>query len=225
MGITRARIVLACVVAAVSVALVVTPSAMAAATTKKQERRQNTAISKAGTAIKGLKKSTGILAADLKHAQGQVDVLVALSDALPPILTQLGDGLNALKAALESPTGGLIGLNNARPQFGAWDKNGTFIDGTGAHPPGVGPNGNATKAGTGTYILNFNNNVASRFMVLTLFPTGGVGLVGSAVNCSASTKPCGTDTSPDHILVLWQSSTTAAPTDPANGFEVAAISG
>jgi hypothetical protein len=240
MGITRARIALACVVAAVSLALIVTPSAMAAATTIKQERAQNTAISKANTAIKNLKKTAGKLGADIKHAQSQVDVLVALSDALPPILTALGDGETALKngllavqAALQDPTTGLVGLNNARPIIGA----ALCSSGTCAVAPGS--EFTIKRGGAGTYVLSTVRlglpvDVSQRVVEIT-------GIVGSkgegtgffqAVNCLASATATATcksilsvDPSGADVLVTTQADTGSSVVSADRDFQVAMIAG
>jgi hypothetical protein len=166
------------------------------------------------------------LTTTLGSVSGAVSTITASAPTVQSALTQLAAGLTALKNAVQDPITGLVGLNNARPQFGAFKADGTLIDGTGAHPPAKGPSANAPNPSAGKYIVDFGNDVSARFLSVTSFPTGGVPVVGSAVNCSASTMPCtAADTSPNHVLFLFQNSTNGAPLNPANGFEAAALSG
>jgi hypothetical protein len=221
----RSRVAIAVVTAALIASVAVGTAATSAQTprahaaSKKSERAQNKAIRKALKAAKSL-------GTQLTTTNKNVSTLQTLAGGLPAVLTQLGDGLKALQTALQDPTTGLVGLNNARPQFGAFAASGAIIDGTGKHPPAKGPSANATHtASTGQYIVDFGNDVSARALVLTLFPTGGVPDVLSAVNCASPGAPCSTDTSPNHVLVVSQNSTTGAPTDPTNGFEITALSG
>ena len=251
---TRARTVLACVAAVVSVAVVVPPIAAAAtkpATSRKKEARQDrtlkshrTAINKANFNIQILQAGAATLAADLAGAKTTLGTLQTLATGLPPILTQLGTGLTAINTALQDPTTGLVGLNLARPQFGAFNAAGVIQGGTGQVTGGSGPKANAVKGSSGPpdidglYVVDFGNDVSKRVYSVNVFPLGPTSLggggttpTGEALNCAASVTAsaiCGavegvsSDTSPSHVLVqIGDGSSGGAP----NGFSVTAFSG
>lgn len=155
--------------------------------------------------------------------------------AITSINGQLSAGAAALVAinnALTNGTTGLVGLNKARPQFGAFQANGTIIGGTGQVSGASGPSGNAvgTHAIPGLYVIDFGNDVSSRFYSINPFPGGaGAGVpqatdcatTGVAATCAAAEGSGTPDSSPNHVLVEFG----GGGTNPANGFEVAALSG
>ena len=146
----------------------------------------------------------------------------------------VGPALEAIDAALNDETTGLVGLNLARPQFGVFDGTGNFLGGTGT--VASGPDDDAVRVGAGTYVVDFNNDVSERVYTVTVAPTGGAGLTVAAVNClAAAADPtidgaCDAaaggdpaDPHPDQVFVLLQNSTNAAPTDGT--FTITALSG
>jgi hypothetical protein len=199
---------------------------------KKAEKKQNQAIKTnkqsldvLTTKVTNLGTTVGTISAAVSTiTSGAATIQTALT-TIGSTLTTIGAGLTALKNAVQDPTTGLVGLNNARPQFGAFTSTGGFIAGTGANPPAKGPSGSASNPSAGKYIVDFGNDVSARFVSVTPFPTGALPVIASAVNCSVASMPCtGADTSPNHVLVLFQVGS-GAPTSPANGFTVAAFSG
>jgi hypothetical protein len=238
-----------------------------APTSLTQERRQNSQllaqarkITRANTAIATLRRSATTLGTDLATAKTDIGGLKTLAGGLPSVLSQLADGLTkagagltalqagltTIQGALQDPTTGLVGLNNARPQFGAFSATGVIVGGTGQTPPAKGPSANATKgpsggAGTdfdGLYVVDFGNDVSKRVYTVNVFPYGplggggaGAAPTGSATNCAASptasalcgaAASAGPDTSPNHVLVqIGDGSSNGA----ANGFSLMATSG
>jgi septal ring factor EnvC (AmiA/AmiB activator) len=178
------------------------------------------------------------LKTNVSGAQGDITTLktnvgTAQSD-ISTLKSELAAGATALtqlSTAIQDPTTGLVGLNHARPQFGAFQSNGTIIAGTGQVSGASGPSTNAT-VGTGGfanfYVVDFGNDVSSRFLSVTDFPTGALPVSSSATDCAASAgasslcqgvESAGSpDTSKNHVVVQFSGS-------PAGGFEVAAISG
>jgi hypothetical protein len=163
---------------------------------------------------------------------GLVALQGALQNTVSPALTALSNGLTSINAALQNPTTGLVGLNNARPQFGAFNgADGAIIAGTGQVTGAKGPSTSASNPADGRYIVDFGNNVVQRFLTVTPFPTGGAAVVGSAVNCDANATaeascealgdPAGGN--PNHVLVVIQRTNDSAPVDAT--FAVSAISG
>jgi hypothetical protein len=230
-----------------------------------QERRQNSQllaqarkITRANTAIATLRRSATTLGTDLATAKTDIGGLKTLAGGLPSVLSQLADGLTkagagltalqagltTIQGALQDPTTGLVGLNNARPQFGAFSVAGVILGGTGQTPPAKGPSANATKGGSagpdidGLYVVDFGNDVSKRVYTVNVFPyaptsVGGTGATptGSATNCAATPTAsaicgavagAGPDTSPNHVLVQIGDGSSSGAT---NGFSVMATSG
>jgi hypothetical protein len=236
---TRVRMALVCAIAAIGLTgVVVLPVASATTkppTTRAQEKRQNKGLKKAAKNISQAKSNISSLSSGLSTAQNQINTLIQLSNQLPPILTQLTDGLTAINTALQNPTTGLVGLNNARPQFGVFDTDGTILGGTGLSG-GSGPSADATEGAgilAGMYVVDFGNDVSKRVYSVNVFPQGPgtPAPTASAVNCAASTSYsalCKTvegaahpDTSPNHVVVQIGDGTAASPTP----FSVTAFSG
>jgi hypothetical protein len=228
----RLRIVLGCLVAVAAVAAVVVSSA--AAKKPSRERRQNNTLSRHNKEIKRANTAIKSLGLGLSTAKTNIGKLQTLSAALPAVLTQLGNGLTAINTALQDPTTGLVGLNHARPQFGAFNSAGVIQGGTGQASGGSGPSGNATVNGgiPGVYVVDFGNDVSKRVYSVNVFPYGpGTATPsGAAANCAANSSTstlCGTvegvtsDSSPNHVVVQVGAGTAAA----TNGFSVAALSG
>jgi phage-related tail protein len=242
----RAGTALVCATAAVGLtAVVMVPVASATSkppTTRAQEKRQNKGLKKAANQIStaqkdisSLKSSSSSLSSGLSTAQSQIKTLMQIADALPPILTQLGDGLTALKGAvtsintaLQDPTTGLVGLNNARPLIGAVASNAAV---SGSEFELVGHLANVPAAGLGAYLLSFVNgagtptDVSKRVYELTSPNPAQLGTVFTATNCSNSgvTPLCtalnGGHTDDDATDVLIVTSA------PSADFQIAAIAG
>lgn len=239
----RAMTVLVAVVLVASFAIA--PSVSGAAAKKK-----GNPITKLSKRVTALRRTVNTLATNLKNVTNTVNqgipiitqLVTGLQQAsagltaLKTALTTVGNGLTTLSTAVQDPTTGLPGLNGARSQFGAFTTTGTFISGTGAHPPAKGPSGDATEGGApvaNAYVVDFGNDVSARFLSVTQFPTGGASTnrVGMAVDCAASAAAstlCGTvaggapDSNPNHVVVQFGSVTSGA----ADGsWEIAAISG
>ena len=186
----------------------------------------------------------------IESLEKTVATIVAGVPTITSALTQLQDGLLQLKAALEGDvtdafediedalndsTTGLVGLNLARPQFGAFNTVGTFQGGTGpvngADPP-HGPDGNvAGRSGT-VYVVDFNNDVSQRMYTVNVFPgtnPAAPALPGGAVNCALAAATCnaiaaGTGNT-SHVLVKVGSGAQAVDGTEFGGFSVTAISG
>jgi hypothetical protein len=190
-------------------------------------------------AINGVDGRVTAVVANLAVVKATVDAIVA---GVPAIV----NGLTAINAALTNTTTGLVGLNLARPQFGAFNPDGTIIAGTGQHPPAGGPATNAKQANiaalgglSGMYVVDFANDVSSRFLTVTFLPTApGATPAGSpaqAVSCASSDAAgglcfaienagaAGLDKDNRKVAVKFGAGTAA--TIPSSGFTVAAISG
>jgi len=187
----------------------------------------------------------------IESLQGTVNAIVA---GVPAIT----NGLLALQAALEGPvtsalndiddalndtTTGLVGLNLARPQFGAFGlspSNGAFQGGTGpvngsADPP-FGPEGDAANgSGIGapsTYVVDFNDDVSERMYSVNVFPgttPGAEARAANAVNCALAATTCnaisaGTGDT-EHVLVKIGTGAEAVNGTVFGGFSVTALSG
>lgn len=217
----------------------------------KQIRKLRKEARQAHKRIKRLKDWNFGLAAKNRDQDSDFNALKVVVDGAIPVVTQaltdLQSGLLAVKNVLENdvadafddiedalndPVTGLVGLNLARPQFGVFLGDGDFQGGTGT--VASGPSDDAFRAGAGTYVVDFGNDVSERVIHVTPFP-GSVPLAVSAVNCAvgaplspsidgACDAAAGADAShPDRVFVLIQNSATGAPTD--NPFQVTAISG
>jgi hypothetical protein len=195
-------------------------------------------------AINGVDARVTTVVANLKTLSDTVTAVVAQATTA---LTALQNGLLAINAALTNSTTGLVGLNLARPQFGAFAANGTILGGTGQVTGASGPKTNATEGGTsvaaagganlsGFYVVDFGNDVSKRMLSVNVFPYGGplgsgAAPTSSAANCAASVGTsaiCGltltggaADTSPNHVLVQVGAGSASA----TNGFSVTAVSG
>lgn len=218
---------------------------VASATTHKAHASSlGSKLSAVSGALKGLQKAVGFIknvnsgqTAAIHSVDVRVDTVVANLDALgkkvDAITAAATAALTQINAALTDETTGLVGLNHARPQFGAYDSSGVFLGGTGAVTGASGPKANVLGAsGTGIYVVDFGNDVSKRFLSVTPNPTtaGTAPPVGQAVNCSSAPTSCGplqgvgSDASVNHVLVKFGTGA-AADQKPANGFSVAAISG
>ena len=240
---------MAVLIAAVSISLAAGPAvaqAKSSFATKKsvkslsrQLRGTNNTIRRSNAQLdRALKTAIGALNGninDVASLKGAFAAFVQAAAPIPGVLTQLANGLKAIQTALLDPTTGLVGLNNARPQFGAFTNAGVFIDGTGAHPPAKGPSGNANE-GAGAlanfYVVHFNNDVSARFLTVTQFPTGGASSnrAAMAVDCAASAAASAlcsaiqgsTDNSPFDVAVQFGSTGSGAAD---TSWEVMATSG
>ena len=178
---------------------------------------------------------------------GLLALQAALEDDVAPALEAIDDALN-------DETTGLVGLNLARPQFGAFEADGTILGGTGPNEGGgLGPDADAVQGGPaagplpdteGLYVVDFGNDVSSRMYTVNVFPQGPTSVGGaaaptaSAINCAASTSVadlCGvvgvqaggtgaSDPDPNKVLVQIGDGTDGAGEAP-NGFSLTAISG
>jgi hypothetical protein len=202
-------------------------------------RSQQESLDELASSLSGLEGTVnGIIDAAIPLVDGVLALQAALEDDVAP-------ALEAIDAALNDPTTGLVGLNLARPQFGAFAANGDNLGSTGLSG-GSGPTADAVvgpdltgAAGPdlrGTYVVDFENDVSSRMYSVNMFPAGpGVSTpVGSAANCSVSgiDTVCGLvgisaggsgapDPDPNKVLVQVGDGDTAHPA----GFSVTAISG
>lgn len=235
---TRAKMALVSAIAAIGLTMLIVPVASATSkppTTRAQEKRQNKGLKKAAnqislaqSSISSLKSTSSSLSSGLSTAQSQIKSLMQVADALPAVLTQLVNGLTAINTALQNPTTGLVGLNNARPQFGVFAQDGTILGSTGLSG-GSGPTADATLT-SGLYVVDFGNDVSKRVYSVNVFPYVITDTpTGDAVNCSANATAstvCGSvlgessDDSPNDVLVQVGGGSGAA-----NGFSVTAISG
>jgi len=145
--------------------------------------------------------------ADHTTLKGTVDAIVAGVPAIIDGLTQLknglttvggglttlagvvqntiGPGLTALSAAVQDPTTGLVGLNAVRPQYGAFNADGTIIGGTGQTTGASGPSTGSIHNATGAYIVNFGNDVSNRALSVNPFPASAAP-IGEAVDCASN---------------------------------------
>jgi hypothetical protein len=183
-------------IAAVGVAVI--PAGASAATghasLSKFEKKQNKRIKKANKKANAAQDDIAALGDTLDNVKA---TLKAVTDAAP----QLISGLKALQAALENdvapaltaindaltdPVTGLVGLNDARPQFGAFEPDGNMIDGTGRHG-GQGPDTDAASNGGGLFVVDFQNEVGDRTLSVNVFPyLAAATPSGSAVTCDAN---------------------------------------
>jgi hypothetical protein len=174
-------------------------------------------------AIHGVDTRVDTVVANVAAVKATVDAIVAGVPAIVDGLTQLKAGLLAIQSALGNTTTGLVGLNLARPQFGNFSGAGVILGGTGQVTGASGPKTDATHPATGTYVVDFGNDVSKRSLVVS--PSPGVGgIIGEAVDCANAGGTCpGGDASANHVLVLMYA-TSGAPSN-GNGFGVTAISG
>jgi hypothetical protein len=163
--------------------------------------------------------------------QGLRAIQAALEGPIQTAFNDIEDGFAEVEDALNDPTTGLVGLNLARPQFGAFNPVGTFQGGTGpvnGTDPPHGPDGDAARAGS-TFVVDFNNDVSQRMYAVNVFPGAGPALAASAVNCALAGGACGgiaagtDDTS--HVLVKIGSGAQATNGADFGGFSILAISG
>jgi len=178
-----------------------------------------------GSDIGALKDQVTGLTAAVKSIHDGLDPIVA---AAPSILA----GFTAINSALTDPVTGLVGLNHARPQFGAFNgADGTILGGTGQVTGASGPSTNASHPTTGKYLVDFGDNVSQRFLVVTLFPDA-TAPIGQAVDCAANSTAGATCHAlgdptvgnPNHVLVTIENFTPGIGAADKS-FEVAAISG
>ncbi|MBA2505407.1 MAG: hypothetical protein H0V29_05610 [Thermoleophilaceae bacterium] len=227
---SRARIALCLVASMLAVGLVVGPVAAADAASKNvTSKKFKKSIKRIDQTVKDFENFGKNSRTEVLKNSGGVAGIQALIPTFVSSLTALQSGLLGLQAALQDPTTGLVGLNNARPQFGAFSSTGTFIAGTGANPPAKGPSGNAVQgAGPGTYVVNFNNDVSSRYTSANPFPGSSSAGAPQTVTCAnpaavatCNTISAGTGGSTSHVLVVFSTGVTP----PAGGFSISAISG
>lgn len=189
--------------------------ASAVATTKSDVATLKTGLSTAQSNITGVQ-------GDVTTLKGDVSTINSQLSAGATALTQIN-------AALQDGTTGLVGLNKARPQFGAFQSDGTIIAGTGQVSGASGPKANALGHSGGAFVIDFGDDVSSRFDQVNPFPGSAAAGVPQATDCAATgaATTCGalqgvaSDASPNHVLVVFGSGASA----PASGFEVAALSG
>jgi hypothetical protein len=183
--------------------------------------------------------SIASLGASVQAILSNVPAIVSGLQALKDGLTAVGVGLTSLSTAVQDPTTGLVGLNHARPQFGAFNgPDGAILGGTGQVTGASGPSTAAAHPATGTYIVDFGNDVSLRFLQVTTFPAANAPY-GQAVDCATNSTASATchalgdpvTPNPNHVLVTIEGAVacTATPCGtvaPSNSsFEVAAISG
>ncbi len=188
-------------VAAVGVAVI--PTGASAATGKTSlsdfEKKQNKRIKKANRKANAAGDDIDALNAALDNVKA---TLKAVTDAAPQLISglqalqsaledQVAPALTAINDALTDPVTGLVGLNDARPQFGAFSgtgNNGGIIDATGRHG-GQGPDHDAAlvPGAPGMYVVDFNNNVSDKSWHVNVFPygPGGTAPTATAVTCAA----------------------------------------
>ena len=183
---------------------------------------------------------------------GALEIIAGLQALQAALEDDVAPALEAIDDALNDETTGLVGLNLARPPFGAFEADGTLIGATGASG-GMGPDDDAVQGPAaapvvgdidGVYVVDFNNDVSSRMYTVNVFPLGPTGAGGgaaptaSAVNCASATSVadlCGlvqlssggtgaSDPDPDKVLVQIGDGTDGAG-DAPNGFSVTALSG
>lgn len=153
--------------------------------------------------------------------EGLLALQAALEDDVAP-------ALEAIDAALNDETTGLVGLNLARPQFGVFDPAGNFLGGT-SDAGSSGPTDDATVSGS-FYVIDFENDVSSRVYSVNVFPAGpgvapAVTSIGSCATdgidalCEGIKADSGDD--PNQIVVQFG----AGASVPATPFTVTAISG
>jgi hypothetical protein len=188
------------------------------------------------TKLASAQSDIGTLKTNVTTAQGDISTLktddASAKSSITTINGELAAGATALSQindALTNSTTGLVGLNAARPQFGAYDSAGVFQGGTGAVSGASGPKANAIGHNLGSFVIDFGNDVHLRYVVASPFPGSAAAGVPQAVDCAApgAAATCGaldgagTDASPNHVLVVFGAGGTA----PAAGFEIAALSG
>ena len=193
----------------------------------------NAAVKGLQTDVRNLRDADSGQAAAIHRVDQRVDTLVAnlatLTTKIDGSVAAATAAFASVNAALTNPTTGLVGLNNARPQYGAFTSTGAFIAGTGT--VARGPSGNALgHTPAGRFVIDFGNDVSTRFLVVNPFPGAGssgfpqatVCSLTDGTQCQAAQGSGAPDRSPNHVLVLFG---TAGATAPANGFAVAALSG
>jgi hypothetical protein len=199
------------------------------------------------SAIDTLQSTVGTIVAGVPAIVGGLEALqAALEGPVAQAFADIEDALNDIGDALNDQTTGLVGLNLARPQFGAFDLspvNGDFEGGTGpvnGSDPPHGPDGDAINGSgigaTSTYVVDFNNDTltppSTRMYTVNVFPGTGVGVTaraGNAVNCALAAATCnaisaGTGNT-SHVLVKIGNG--AEPVDGTvfGGFSVTALAG
>jgi hypothetical protein len=235
---------------------------------KRQNRRIRKARRRAERAhdrIATLKEFAFGLASKNEDQDTQFNALRDLVNAATPVITKaltdleagllalqaaleddVGPALEAIDAALNDETTGLVGLNLARPQFGAFAADGTILGGTGQVEGASGPEADADKGGSGPpdvdgmYVVDFGNDVSERMYTVNVFPYlpagvggGGTTPYGSAINCANAgiDAVCGIvqdggaappDADPNKVLVQIGD---GASGGAVNGFSVTALSG
>ena len=195
------------------------------------------------TTIDSLSTTVGAIVAGVPAIVSGLEALqAALEGPVATAFEDIEDALHAIDDALNDTTTGLVGLNLARPQFGAFDLspvNGDFEGGTGpvnGSDPPHGPDGDAINGSgigaTSTYVVDFNNDVSQRMYTVNVFPgttPGSTARAGNAINCALAATTCnaisaGTGNT-SHVLVKIGNG--AEPVDGTvfGGFSVTALSG
>jgi len=157
---------------------------------------------------------------------GALEIIAGLQALQAALEDDVAPALEAIDTALNDPTTGLVGLNLARPQFGAFNAAGEFQGGTGT--VASGPDDDASVSG-GLYVVDFNNDVSSRMYSVNVFPpVVAPVLTGGAANCAVAALSAACDSveadsggDPSKVLVQIGDGSAAAPA----GFSVTALSG
>jgi hypothetical protein len=219
--IQRRALIVAVAVALVS-SLVVLPSVASAAKSKstpiqKLSKRVTALSNKLNTVSKNLKDVTGTVNGGIPI----ITQLVSGVQALKTGLTTVGDGLTALKTAVQDPTTGLVGLNNARPKFAIVKTDGTILGQT----PNVPTTNAKVAATTGQYVVDFGSDVSKRALVVTMAPAAAAP-IGQAVDCANAPGACaGGDNSANHVFVTTEAHPAGPPAAADANFTILAISG
>jgi hypothetical protein len=230
----------AAIVAAIGLVAVPVASASAGATghasitsfEKKQNKRIKKAKKKAAKAherIEAIKDWNFTQDERLGSAEDLLGTIVTGALQLVSVIQdQIVPSLQAINTALQDPTTGLVGLNLARPQFGVFEPDGTFLGGT-SDAGSEGPDDDATVSG-GFYVIDFTNDVSTRVYSVNVFPAGPgvappVTTIGSCATpgIDALCEGLETDSGGDPNEIVVQFGTGGAP--PATPFTVTAISG
>jgi hypothetical protein len=198
---------------------------------KKQNKRIKKAKKKAARAherIEALKSWNNDLDAHNRRQDGALNTVQGLVNTILEGVPGIIGALTDINAALQDPVTGLLGLNLARPQIGAFDPAGTFLSGT-SSAGGAGPDDDADVSGS-IYVIDFNNDVSSRVYSVNVFPAGPgvappISSVGSCetAGIDALCEGIKTDSGGDPNQIVVQFGNGAAPS--AVPFTVTAISG
>jgi X-X-X-Leu-X-X-Gly heptad repeat protein len=172
-----------------------------------------------------------VVANNLKNVTGTVNqgipIITQLVSGLQTAasgLTALKTGLTTLSTAVQDPTTGLPGLNNARPKFATIVSNAV----AGA-TPGISTT-QTPHVTTGIYVVDFGSDVSKRALVVSMLPTAtATAPLGQAVDCATPGAGCpAADTSANHVLVTTEqhgAAGTGAAALADSNFTILAISG